>query len=110
MSSVLDQNLLEELKMVMEEEFPNLMQTFLQESERQYQAAVQAWSERDMETLRRNAHSLKGSCANVGAADLQSSCAKLESFAKDNVEDGVSDLLNAIQQQLREVNSEIRAL
>ena len=86
------------------------MQTFLQESERQYQAAVQAWTDKDMDTLRRNAHSLKGSCANVGAVDLQSSCAKLETCAKDQVEDGVGDLLGIILQQLEEVTGEIRSL
>lgn len=110
MSEVLNQELLEELRMIMEDDFSSLMETFLTESARQYDEAKVAWSAGDMDALRRSAHTLKGSCGNIGAVALQGSCETLETTATDGCTDGVAELLDVVGQQLDEVNSAIQAL
>lgn len=110
MSNVLNQELLDELRLVMEEEFPSLMETFLSESARQFDEARQAWAASDMEQLRRSAHTLKGSCGNVGAELLQGTCATLEACAKDGDTQDIPALLDVVAVQLQDVSGAIEAL
>jgi HPt (histidine-containing phosphotransfer) domain-containing protein len=110
MSDILNRELIEELRMIMEDEFSSLMDTFLQESAKQFDEAKVAWSAGDMDTLRRSAHTLKGSCGNVGAVALQGTCETLETNAKAGSTDGMAELLDIVGQQLLEVNSAIQAL
>ncbi len=110
MSDVLDTQLLEELKMVMEDEFTALMDTFLSESERQFAEAQGAWQSNDLEALRRHAHSLKGSSGNVGAVGLQALCADLEYSARDGAVDAIPALIDKVSVQLVEVSAAVRAL
>ena len=110
MSDVLNRELLDELRMIMEDEFSSLMETFLQESARQFDEAKDAWSAGDMDALRRSAHTLKGSCGNIGAEVLEGTCETLESSALRGATDGVAELLDSVGQQLIEVNTAIQAL
>ena len=110
MSDVLDTQLLEELKMVMEDEFTALMDTFLSESARQFAEAQGAWQSNDLDALRRHAHSLKGSSGNVGATGLQALCADLEHSARDGVVDAIPGLIDQVSLQLEEVSTAVRAL
>lgn len=108
MSEILNVDMLEELKSIMEEDFPSLLQTFLVESEKQFRQAKDAWRTQDFELLRRAAHSLKGSCGNIGAETLQATCADLEYKTKENVLVVVPDLLDAAETQLAEVHAVVK--
>ena len=108
MTDVIDLNMLEELKEIMEEEFPSLLETFVTESARQYQEASQAWTNQDMEVLRRAAHSLKGSCSNVGAEQLRATCASLEDRARDLDGASIPELLSSAEVQLQAVTEVIQ--
>lgn len=110
MSELLNLEMLEELKAIMEEEFPSLIETFVVESARQYEEAKGAWDVQDMEVLRRAAHSLKGSCANVGAEALQATCADLEYRARDEEVDTIPELLEVTGNQLDAVKSAVQSL
>ncbi len=110
MSDVLDTQLLEELKMVMEDEFTALMETFLSESARQFAEAQGAWQSSDLDALRRHAHSLKGSSGNVGAVGLQALCADLEHSARDGVVDVIPGLIDEVSLHLDQVSAAVRAL
>ena len=110
MSDVLDESLLEELRLVMEDEFSVLMETFLMESERQFAEVQTAWASRDMESLRRNVHSLKGSSGNIGATGLQAICAELEYKARDGAAEQIPALMTAVSTQLADVVEAVRAL
>ena len=110
MSDVLDKQLLEELKLVMEDEFHALMETFLSESARQFADARDAWQSSDLESLRLHAHSLKGSCGNVGATELQATCASLEHSARNGVEAEIPELIAQVSSQLEVVSEAVRAL
>ena len=110
MNEILNEELLSELKLIMEDEFGDLMQTFLVESERQFRNAKLAWDGGDFAGLRLSAHSLKGSCANVGAQQLQQTCAVLEDQAKEGIGDRVPDLLVQVGVQLHDVHGVIETL
>ena len=110
MSDVLNLEMLEELREIMEEEFPSLLETFVLEAARQYEEAKGAWGTQDMEILRRAAHTLKGSCGNVGAEQLQATCADLEDSARDEQTEDIPKLLDTTEMQLAEVKSAVRAL
>lgn len=110
MNEILNEDLLRELKLIMEDEFGDLMHTFLVESELQFHSAQSAWDGGDFAKLRLSAHSLKGSCANVGAEQLQQTCALLESQAKAGIGDRVPELLAQVSSQLNDVHGVIGAL
>ena len=103
MSDLLDTNMLDELREIMEDDFPMLLQTFLTESEKQFQSAKIAWQEQQMDDLRRHVHSLKGSCGNIGAQQLRETCETLEYKAKDHEVAEIPELLELVHQQLGEV-------
>ena len=110
MSDVINLEMLEELKEIMEEEFPSLLETFVVEAARQYEEAKSAWDAQDMEVLRRAAHSLKGSSGNVGAEDLQAICADLEHSARDEQADVIPELLANTGEKLDAVTSAVQSL
>lgn len=110
MSKILNETLLEELKMIMEEDFSDLMNTFLEESERQYNQAKSAWEGDDFASLRLSIHTLKGSCANVGAETLHKTCTRLEELATAGLRDEVPELLARASEQLADVQNRIKTL
>lgn len=109
MNEILNHQMLEELKLIMEEDFPLLMDTFLTDSVRQFDELEKALQGSDMDALRRTAHSLKGSCGNVGATSLQEACAKLENCARHGEQDELPALVTNVSSQLRLVCDAIRA-
>ena len=96
MAERLNKEFLEELKDIMDEEFPLLLQTYLRESERQLQGIDQAWQAGELDDLRRSAHSLKGSSGNIGAEALAELCAELERSAKHADVTAVPETLEAL--------------
>ena len=77
----IDDVLLSELRTLMEDDFGVLLETYLEESARQFALASRAWDEGDSEALWRSAHSLKGGALNIGAFVLSDLFARLESAA-----------------------------
>ena len=108
MSERLDQQMLEDLRDIMEDEFSILMETFLTESQKQFAAIKSALGDADMDLARRSAHSLKGSCGNIGALGLQAQCAELEYAARDEQSEQAAQLLQAVGAELDEVCAEVR--
>lgn len=96
MAERLNKELLEELKDIMEEEFPLLLQTYLRESELQFQRIDEAWQAQELDDLRRSAHSLKGSSGNIGAEALAELCSDLERSAKFAEVDNVPSTMQAL--------------
>ncbi|MCQ4294789.1 Hpt domain-containing protein [Pseudomonas stutzeri] len=78
----LDSAVLATLQDVMESEYPALLDTFLADSEERVRLLRQAYQAEQTETLRRAAHSFKGSCSNMGAVLLADLCQELETAAR----------------------------
>ena len=62
----LDEEALAELQDVMEDEFGVLIETYLADSRTRISGLKEAVDTGDSERLRKAAHSLKGSCINIG--------------------------------------------
>ncbi|WP_411378951.1 Hpt domain-containing protein [Pseudomonas sp. MPB26] len=72
----LDPAVLSDLQEVMESEYPKLLETFLDDSQKRVEALRKARD--DAKALGRIAHSFKGSSGNLGAVRLEQLCQRLE--------------------------------
>jgi HPt (histidine-containing phosphotransfer) domain-containing protein len=64
---------------------------------------AQAATGRDLATVERMAHSIKGSAANIGAGSLQQSSARLEQAARGADLGAVAEALPAVQAEMARV-------
>ena len=103
MSEHLDESLLTELQEIMEDEFGLLLETYLTESVGQFQRVRDDYASGDLGALKRSAHSLKGSCANVGAVRSAEFCQRIESGASAGHVDGLDEVLQGLRAELDEV-------
>lgn len=77
----LDEGLLEELRDILDEEFPALLKTYIQDSATRLQDMNDAFARGDADALRKSTHSLKGASANLGLEFLTELCRELEEGA-----------------------------
>ncbi|MFF7708269.1 Hpt domain-containing protein [Pseudomonas sp. NPDC007930] len=89
----LDYKVLSALKEVMEDEYPLLLDTFLEDSATRVAHLREA---RDARDLGQAAHSFKGSSANMGAVQLAELCRELEQRAFHGPLQGIEDLVSRI--------------
>jgi HPt (histidine-containing phosphotransfer) domain-containing protein len=97
---ILDLQQVQELRDVLEDEFSSVIEAYLRDAERKVETVVAAAGEQDAEALRMAAHSLKGSCRNVGARQLAESCQIIESLAYEDRLDNVPVALVALRHTL----------
>ena len=109
MNDTLDESLLTELQDVMEDDFGVLLETYLTESVAQFERVREDRANGDTEALRRSAHSLKGSCANVGAVRSAALCQNIESSAAAGQLDGLDDVLLNLSSELDQVRQLLKA-
>jgi HPt (histidine-containing phosphotransfer) domain-containing protein len=92
----LDRDVLSTLREVMEDGYPELLDTFLEDSEARLRVLHEA---RDAEKLSATAHSFKGSSSNMGALRLAELCGELEQRAKQPSLCGIEKLVNEIDSE-----------
>ncbi|MCL6700826.1 MULTISPECIES: Hpt domain-containing protein [Pseudomonas] len=92
----LDRDVLSTLREVMEDGYPELLDTFLEDSEARLRVLHEA---RDAEKLSATAHSFKGSSSNMGALRLAELCGELEQRAKQPSLGGIEKLVNEIDSE-----------
>ena len=94
-----DTEALDMLREVMEEEFGELIQVYMQDSEARLPAIHQASDDGNAESLRELAHSFKGASSNIGAAALAKLCYELENAGRENRLENTASLIAAIEQE-----------
>jgi HPt (histidine-containing phosphotransfer) domain-containing protein len=87
-----------------------LISTFGEEAQRMITNLRQALSEQDVDTFRREAHSMKTNAATFGAADLAELAKSLEYLARDNQLAKVGDLLDSMESMYKSAMSELETL
>ncbi|MBK5530756.1 Hpt domain-containing protein [Pseudomonas sp. TH06] len=95
-----DYKALSELREVMEDGYPELLDTFLSDSKvrlGELQKAVDAKALSDV------AHSFKGSASNMGATHLAGLCQKLESDANNKSPDEIAQLIAEIGNEFADI-------
>jgi len=105
LSSHIDLGTLRELRDVMDQDFEELIEAYLSDTRTRIDDVRAAVIAKDSYQLRELAHSLKGSCINIGAVSLAQWCQKAENMAKEGELEGVSDVVDEIQRQFAEVRS-----
>ena len=95
----LDREILMTLKDVMEGDFMLLVETFINDSRDRIRTLHELIPQGDAETIRRAAHSFKGSSSNIGASRLAELCSQMETQA-------LAGNLDVVPQQLTEIEVE----
>lgn len=80
--SHLDMDAILELKAVMEDEYAMLVETFMRDTSTRIEGMAGAIADSDANRLRELAHSMKGSCFNMGITPLGNMCLTLEEKGK----------------------------
>ena len=102
----MDETTLAALREVMGEDYPLLLDTFLADSQARLELLQQTG---DAEQLSLIAHSLKGSCSNMGALHLAGLCRELEDHAQAMSEPAIGQLLDHITEEMGRVQRLYRA-
>jgi histidine phosphotransfer protein HptB len=93
----LDEASLIELRLLMEDDFPLLLQNYISDARRALANMDVALEAGDAGQLRRVAHSLKGSTANLGAKDLVFQLQEVERCAQNGDLTGAAEALTLIR-------------
>lgn len=113
-SSVLDLSVITGLKELGGDDEPGLfmelVDIFLEDSAKQLAHLEQALSKRDVKTLERVAHTLKSSCANLGAVEMSRLCFEMEKRGRAATFEGVPELLKNTTVAYTEVCRELLRL
>ena len=86
-----------------EEGLLEIINLFLVDSPRTVHALNTSLQKEDANAIYYHAHTLKGSCSNFGAKQMQMVCTNIEEFARKQDFSSVSDLLEALQAEFVEV-------
>lgn len=93
----LDEEALAELQDVMEDEFDVLIQTYIIDSRDRIANLNAALAAGDADAFAKTAHSLKGSCINIGAPRLGELCQKAEQAGKASDLSSAAGLVKSIE-------------
>ena len=107
---VIDQTTFEELKQMSGEDFINeLIDAFLDDAPNMIQNMESALEARDVESFRRNAHSLKSNANTFGAMELATLAKELEFMGKENNLD-VGYRLEVLNEAFGKVAEELKGM
>jgi HPt (histidine-containing phosphotransfer) domain-containing protein len=111
---VLDMDVIAGLKELGGEDDPSLflelVEIFLKDSERQLASLQEALKTQDVKKLECVAHTLKSSCANLGAVELSRLCFELEKRGRSASFEGVGELLKHTDAAYATVRRELERL
>ena len=108
--STIDQATFNELKQISGADFINeLIDAFLEDAPQMIQSMRTALHTKDVESFRRNAHSLKSNASTFGATELGVLAKELESMAKENNLD-VGDRLETLSGVFDQVAEELQGM
>ena len=105
----LDTDALETLKEIMEDDFSLLIETFVSDSQNRLKELQSLLAAGEPDAVRRCAHSMKGSCGNVGALALADLLMQLETLGQSGSLDGASDILSAAEAEFAQVKQVLQA-
>lgn len=87
-----------------------LIDLFLADAPKHVATIEAALESGDASELERAAHSLKSSCANIGALSMSTLCFDLEVMGRENAIDGRPELLTEVRDRFTSVRAALTAL
>jgi len=110
----LDMRVIQDLRDLGGEDDPGLLfelvGMFLTDAPQRIREIETSLANGDVKTLERAAHTLKSSCANIGAPKLSEICKKIEEIARTRSTDGIAPLLSAAQGNYGQVEIALKQL
>ncbi|WP_396587200.1 Hpt domain-containing protein [Bermanella sp. R86510] len=106
----IDHQQMEDLKEIMEDDFQNLIETFLDDADSKLTELQSALNNNDSAQVGALAHSLKGSSSNICAHPLSEVCAQLEKLGKAGDMESAKTVLNNVEAELSAVREALMAL
>jgi HPt (histidine-containing phosphotransfer) domain-containing protein len=106
---LLDQAVLDELRELLEESFPEAIASFVTDIEARLPVLTAAAGTGDRETLARQAHALKSGAASIGAMQVSEHCRELEEAVRGGTLDDPEDAVQAIVAAYQAVQPSLRA-
>ncbi|MCW8878785.1 MAG: Hpt domain-containing protein [Kangiellaceae bacterium] len=108
MTDVLDSTIISELQEIMGEDLGMLLETYVEDTQQKIEQLKSEIKEKNTDSIRRTAHSIKGSSKNVGATELADWCQQMETGAREenlqdvdiqlaNIESSFQNVCDAIQ-------------
>jgi HPt (histidine-containing phosphotransfer) domain-containing protein len=109
----IDPRVISELRALEREGSPSflseLIDLFLKEQAQHLARLRKAYQERDAAVLERVAHTMKGSCGNLGANELSKICAELQGVARAADWERAGAMVRQIERDSIPVETELRA-
>ena len=109
-ATVIDRSILADLREVMEDDFPRVLSSYLQNAPLQVQRLEQAARAGDIDAMVRPAHSLKSSSANVGALQVSELAKEIELAARESRRTAAVAALPELRDAFDEVVAELEPL
>ena len=103
--SPVDAETLDSLRELMEEEFPELVQSYLDDTRDLLDKIADAIKNGDTKELQLHAHALKSSSANMGALGVSSNAAELERLGKEGTTENAAPLLDNVREEYANVRT-----
>lgn len=94
---VLDEDTVEELRVLMEEEFDDLVETYLAELPSHVAIIHEGQTNQQKETVWRTAHTLKASSGSIGAARISELCRQIEMVGREHAQYLLAPLLDQLR-------------
>src|SRR5690606_24223802 len=98
----LDDAILSTLKDIMGDDFYHLIETFIKDTDERIRHLHAAFAAGESDSIRRAAHSLKGSSSNIGAAQLAKLCEAIEAKAQANESEVLPEQLAALELEFKQ--------
>jgi len=108
-STNIDYDLLNELTVILEDEFPKIIETFIESTTDLLRILSAALKEKDTKLFILKIHSLKGSCGNIGATYLAELCSVNETLAKSGRINDVDPSLEEVSKEFEKVKTVLHA-
>jgi HPt (histidine-containing phosphotransfer) domain-containing protein len=101
---------LDMLVQLMENDFPELVNVFVVDSEPKILALKQAVAVKDFDSLREISHSFKGASGNLSALALSDLCFKIEKLSSEGEHAGIEEVIAQVEQEYRAVKAILQSM
>lgn len=110
MTDTINESLISELKELMAEDFPVLIETYITDSDERISSLQTALAQADSQSVRELAHAFKGSSSNLGADALAKICFQLETMGRNAELNGSDEVYDALTNEYQQVKRYFNSL
>ena len=116
MNAILNETLLQQTKEIMQDNFPVMVEIFLEDTINYIDAMEKAITDKDINTIATNAHTLKSSSLQLGAEKLSNISKEIEGLSRTKLDNNnneikdLADLITSLKEAFSEVEPKLKDL